>query len=142
MVGRDVTEARRAERALRESESRLRAMIDQVAVGVVQAEAATGRFLHVNARFCEMLGYSPDQLKARAWADVTHPGDVGDDRAGVARLMATGEPHRREKRYLRADGSVLWASLTVNRVALPGIRLHPGRHLRARGARLSGPAPG
>jgi PAS domain S-box-containing protein len=120
LVFRDQTEERRAQQTLRDSEARHRATVEQAAVGVALVDSQTGRFLQINAGFCAMLGYTADELMAGAWPLITHPDDVDSDRAGVARMHATGVPYRREKRYLRKDGAVLWASLTVNPVLVPG----------------------
>ncbi len=120
LVFRDQTEERRAERARRESEARYRVIFEQAAAGVAHVDAATGNFLQVNARFCEMLGYSRDEVLAGTWQRFTHPDDLEADRAGVLRMQASGEPYRCEKRYVRRDGSVVWAGVTVSPVALPG----------------------
>lgn len=61
-----------------------------------------GNYLHVNAAFCRMLGYRPDELIGRDYRSVTHPDDV--DLEGP---VEADEPL--EKRYIRADGSVIWA---------------------------------
>jgi two-component system cell cycle sensor histidine kinase/response regulator CckA len=120
VVFRDQTLERAAERDLRQRELRFRAIFEQAAVGVVEVETASGRFLRVNGRFCEMLGYTPEEVQALTWRELTHPDDVGQDLEGVRRMLQTGTPHRREKRYLRKDGSVLWARVNVNRIAMPG----------------------
>jgi two-component system, cell cycle sensor histidine kinase and response regulator CckA len=117
---KDITQPKAAERALRESESRLRAVFDQAAVGVVHADTSTSRFIAANAKFCELLGYSREEVMARTWRDLTHPEDLAADLAGLARVLGSGESHRREKRYIRKDGSVVWADVTVNRIAMPG----------------------
>jgi PAS domain S-box-containing protein len=120
LVFRDQTEERRAQQTLRDSEARYRATVEQAAVGVALVDSRTNRFLQVNAGFCAMLGYIADELMAGSWPLITHPDDVDTDRAGVARMQATGVPYRREKRYLRKDGTVLWASVTVSPVLVPG----------------------
>ena len=89
-------------------------------MGVVHADAATSRFIAANAKFCELLGYSREEVMARTWKDLTHPEDLAADLAGLARVLGSGESHRREKRYIRKDGSVVWADVTVNRIAMPG----------------------
>ncbi|HWP89288.1 MAG TPA: PAS domain S-box protein, partial [Burkholderiales bacterium] len=110
----DITDRKQAEAAVKESEERFRATFDQAAVGIVHT-SLDGYYLKVNTKFCEILGYTEDELLGRAAIDFTHP----DDQAG-------GEGHRRllwerkldkfsgEKRYVRKDGSVIWTNRTVS----------------------------
>ncbi len=103
------------------SEARYRALFEQSAAGVGLVESGTGRFLAINDRFSAMLGYAPDELVGRHWLELTHPDDVAADQAGVLRMHETGAPHRREKRYLRKDGSVVWVRVSVAPVQVPGL---------------------
>src|SRR5258708_3344756 len=75
LVFHDVTEQRRAQNALRDSEQRFKAIFDQAAVGLTQA-TLNGRWLLVNQRFCEMLGYSRDELLNHSYMEFTHPDDL------------------------------------------------------------------
>ena len=72
-----------------------------------------GRWLQVNAAFCDLLGYSPDELTSRTFMDVTHPDDL-EDSIEHSRRQLDGEVDRLriEKRYLRSDGTVVWVALT------------------------------
>lgn len=74
-----------------------------------------GRFLQVNARLCEITGYSSEQLLGLRFHDITHPDDV-DFSTQAAKDLIEGRLSqlRVEKRYIKADGSVLWASLAVS----------------------------
>jgi diguanylate cyclase (GGDEF)-like protein/PAS domain S-box-containing protein len=77
-----------------------------------------GRFQRVNTAMCQLLGREPDDLLSLSPAEITHPDDRGEDERLVADLLAgTAFMYRREKRYLRADGSVIWVAVTatVNR---------------------------
>jgi PAS domain S-box-containing protein len=114
------SEERRTDRALQESEARYRALFEQAVVGVALVETGTGAFLEANAALCRMLGYSREELLACTWRQVTHPEDLEADLVGVPLAEATDAGYRREKRYLRRDGSWFWASLTVSPVQLPG----------------------
>jgi PAS domain-containing protein len=68
----DVTARKAVEEALRESEERLRAILGQAAVGIALA-ALDGRFVDMNRRFSQILGYSVEELEALSFADITHP---------------------------------------------------------------------
>ncbi len=72
---------------------------------------------------CEMLGYSRRELLRMTWEKLTHPEDVAKDVAQFDRLLA-GKIGRYslDKRFIRKDGSVLWAQLSVNSVRRPGER--------------------
>jgi len=116
----DITERKRLEESLRESEERFRAFFELAAVGAVQAEPATGRFLQVNQRFCEIVGYSREELSSKTFLDLTHPDDREDDWQRFVRLMHGEIPeYVSEKRYLRKDGEAVWvhASVTLTRDA-------------------------
>ncbi|HWK52835.1 MAG TPA: EAL domain-containing protein [Hyphomicrobiales bacterium] len=103
-IVRDVT----GERRLEEQAS----TFDLSPVGIAHV-SQQGRFLHVNAKFCELLGYEPDELVGRQARDITHPDDAHLVDA-PAQQMRRGEiaSFKLEKRYLRKDGTVLWVSLT------------------------------
>ncbi|HEX4998168.1 MAG TPA: PAS domain S-box protein [Terriglobia bacterium] len=89
-------------------------VFDQAAVGIARTDA-TGRWLMVNAGLCELLGYTAEELLALRSVELTHPDDVAADSEMMSRLLA-GEARvcRREKRYLRKDGAVVWADLTLS----------------------------
>jgi PAS domain S-box-containing protein len=102
--------------ALRESEARFRAIFQNAAVGICRV-AADGRFLEINQRFCDIVGYACEELMTKAFSDITHREDVDNDLEAMRRLVAGEiETYRREKRYRRKDGSVVWANLSVSMV--------------------------
>ena len=104
----------RAADALLESESRFRTIFEQAAVGMAQV-SLEGPFLRVNQRFCEIMGYSRQELLRLTYREITHPDDVARDQQGVAQVLR-GELSRYavEKRYLRKDGGVVRANLTLS----------------------------
>lgn len=107
--------------ALRERDRLLRAVFDQVVVGVAQVETETGRFLRVNRRYADIVGYSPEELATLRFQDVTHPEDVGRDVELMVELRAGRIPaFTVDKRYLRKDGAVVWGSLAVSPMWEPG----------------------
>ena len=116
---RELRERVRVEETLRESEERFRATFEQAAVGIAQL-APDFRWLRVNDRLCEILGYSRDELFRLRFPDITHPDDVAADMAQAERLRR-GEIDRytMEKRYVRRDGSPVWTQLTGSVVREP-----------------------
>jgi PAS domain S-box-containing protein len=111
-IVRDISERKKAEAALKESERRFRATFENAAVGVAQA-TPDGRWLRVNRRFCEILGYTAEELLAMTLQDVTHPADFEADLAQSQRVIA-GETDSfvMEKRFARKDGSIVWTRMT------------------------------
>jgi PAS domain S-box-containing protein len=100
-------------RALAESEARFRSAFQSASVGMNLA-AFDGTFIQVNDRFAEMLGYTPEEVTALGVRGVTHPEEVASDIESAAQLRdGVIESFRREKRYIRKDGSILWADLSV-----------------------------
>ncbi|HEY6689634.1 MAG TPA: PAS domain S-box protein [Rubrobacter sp.] len=113
---RDVTERKEAERALRESEARFRAVFDRAAIGMALVNAE-GRLMESNPALQEMLGYSDELLRGMHFADLTHPEDVVADAARFEELVAGDiDRFRLEKRYVRKDGSLMWGCLTSSSV--------------------------
>ncbi len=112
-VNVDVTEARAAEAALRESESRFRLMAD-TAPSPVWMTNAEARVEFVNAALVEFYGQPADRILGDVWKAAIHP----DDRAGVEAAMAAARPQRRpfgfEARFQRADGAWRWMRISVN----------------------------
>jgi PAS domain S-box-containing protein len=110
----DVTERRAIEADLREREERFRATFDVAAVGLAHVDL-DGRWIRVNDGLCGILGYSREELLGMRFADVTHPDDIAVDLALSAQLVdGTRDSYTLEKRYLRADGSIVWAELQAS----------------------------
>ncbi len=114
MIGtaHDISERHRAEEALRESEARFRGTFENAAVGIAHKDAG-GRFLRVNEKYCEIVGYTREELIARTFHDITHPEDLATDIEQYARLMRGELPsYLLEKRYIRKDGSIVWIDMS------------------------------
>ena len=112
----DITELKRAEKALRQSEHRFKATFEQAAVGMALIEP-DGSWLRANDRLCEIVGYERDELMQKTFQEITHPDDVeADVRNARSVLDGEAESYQMEKRYLRADGSMVWANLSVSAV--------------------------
>jgi PAS domain S-box-containing protein len=113
-AARDITHRIEIEAALQTSEARFRAFFEQAAVGVTLCNQQ-GRFIEFNQRFCDILGYSVEQLKKLTFKDITHPEEVERDWRSIQELWAGKiKTFAREKRYICPNGQVKWASLTVS----------------------------
>ncbi len=115
-VVRDITARLAAEAVLRESEERFRVAFNQAAVGLAHV-APEGRWLMVNNKLCEIVGYSKKELLSMAYQDITHPEDLVADWA-LGRRMIAGEldEKTREKRYRHKNGYYIWVNLTSSMV--------------------------
>ena len=103
-----------AEIELRKSEERFRVLFESGPIGIVAADEGM-RITLANRAFCAMLGYSEDELRGMHFQNVTHPEHAAADRRAVQELLRAEAPfYRAEKRYLRKDGGVVWASTTVS----------------------------
>jgi two-component system cell cycle sensor histidine kinase/response regulator CckA len=109
-------ERKRSEEALGLSEQRFRAIFSQAEVGISQT-SPDKVWLAVNNRFCEMLGYTETELRGKTFLEVTHPEDVEESGRAVRRLLAGEIPSwHAEKRYIRKDGTIVWARVFVSLV--------------------------
>jgi PAS domain S-box-containing protein len=106
---------------VRESESRFRALFEQAAIGVAKVETATGRFVLINQRYADIVGYSREELLALDFQTITFPDDRLND-AHNMNLLVSGQVREftTEKRYRRKDGTQVWANLTVSALWNPG----------------------
>ena len=114
----DVTAQHLAEEARRVSDARLRAIFDHAAVGVSVIDDA-GVVVQTNAAFDAFLGYGAGELVGRYAPELSPPEDAEVTRAPVADLRAGRVSSVTvEKRFVRRDGEVRWATLTLSRLAL------------------------
>ena len=104
---RDISDRKRIERALHESEERFRLTIDEAPIGMALV-ALDGRFVRVNRALCEIVGYSSAELTGLTFQAITHPDDLDADLA-LADQLARGEIPRYQlgKRYIRKDGTIV-----------------------------------
>ncbi|KVN88855.1 hypothetical protein WJ68_04825 [Burkholderia ubonensis] len=113
---RDIAARNETERALRDSEKRFRATFQQAAVGIAHV-APDGRWLRVNEKLCDIVGYTREELLSLTFQDITHPDDLGADLAQVRQVLdGQIDTYTMEKRYLRKGGSEVWIALTVSLV--------------------------
>lgn len=100
--------------ARRESEARFEAAFEHAAVGIALI-AFDGRYVRVNGKLCSIVGYTHEELLAMRFQDITHPDDLDADSDQAQRMLAHEiDAYRREKRYLRKDGGIVWIKPTVS----------------------------
>jgi PAS domain S-box-containing protein len=113
---RDITERKRAEEVLRESEERFSGAFEYAPIGVALV-SPDGRWLKVNRALCDLVGYSEAELLSRTFQDITYPEDIATDLEYV-RQMVAGEirSYQMEKRYVHGRGHLVTVLLNVSLV--------------------------
>jgi PAS domain S-box-containing protein len=107
-------ERARAEAALRESEQRFRNILNTVPIGVVYSDLS-GQIRQANPKFCELLGYSAEELVQRRTQDLTDAQDHAEEMQLSVRLVRGEIPgYRVNKRYLARDGRRVWVRSVVS----------------------------
>jgi PAS domain S-box-containing protein len=111
-------ERERAEAALRASEERVRSTFAAAAAGIaISSLGGGGFFVQANRAFCDMVGYSEDELRSLDVTALTHPDDLRETLEMSMRLVSGELDHLvTEKRYLRKDGQTVWARVSVSMV--------------------------
>jgi PAS domain S-box-containing protein len=121
----DISERKRAEEektrllaSIQESEERFRATFNQAAVGIAHI-GLDGKWLLVNQRLCDIVGYTHEELKLLTFQDITHRDDLDADLEYVRQMLASEiQKYSIEKRYLHKNGSYIWINLTVSLVRI------------------------
>ncbi len=112
-VGRDITDRKRAEDALHESEARFRAAFESAATGMMLVDA-TGRPFQVNRPLAEMLGYTQDELLTRTFTELTYPEDIeGNLSLFKSALAGEIQGYQLEKRFIHKQGHLVWGFLSA-----------------------------
>ena len=112
-VQADISKRKSTEAALRESEARFRAFFETVSVGTAQMDM-DGRFVEVNDRYCEISGFSREEMLHITPDDLAHPDDRERDRVQMAAYLRGDIPaFESEKRYVRKDGEMVWVQVSA-----------------------------
>lgn len=102
-------------RELLNSEARFRALFEQAAVGVAQVDTRTGRFVRTNRRFCDIIGYTRDEMERCNFQSIAHPEDLPSEDDKTKQLLSGKiREFSLEKRYIHKDGRIVWVNLTVS----------------------------
>ena len=121
-IVRDVTERKKAEEALSQSEERYRAVVKQSADGIYLVDGDTKRILETNPALQRMLGYTAKELHGMELHQI-----VAHDRrsveANIERTLREGRRFIRERRYRRKDGSVVEVEVAASAISYGGKRV-------------------
>ncbi len=115
--GQDITENRKMERALAESEAKLQALLSSLTAGIFVLDGA-GRFISCNTRWADMLGYTVGEILLMRNTDVVHP-DAHPDAGRRLNQLVSGEvaEYQDVRKFIRKDRSVMWGLLSVTRLS-------------------------
>jgi diguanylate cyclase (GGDEF)-like protein/PAS domain S-box-containing protein len=109
----DISERRRSEEALNQANQRFRSAFDDAGIGMAIV-SLEGRWLRANRALAELTGYPQDQLVGMGFEDITHPDDLPKDFNALQEMIeGVRDRFQTEKRYIHADGHVIWISLST-----------------------------
>jgi PAS domain S-box-containing protein/putative nucleotidyltransferase with HDIG domain len=116
LYGRDITERKQAEEALRESEELFRSAFESSVAGISMV-AADGKFIEVNDKLCELLGRGRKELIQLSFSDITYEEDI-EVGSKYLKQMIAGELENVsfEKRYIKKGGNVIWVFLSISAI--------------------------
>jgi PAS domain S-box-containing protein len=106
----DITDRKKAEEALRESEDKFKYVFDHSVAG--KSITFPSGEMHVNKAFCEMTGYSPEELANTRWQEISYPDDINLTERELQTLISGEKISTRFiKRYLHKNGEIVWADV-------------------------------
>jgi PAS domain S-box-containing protein len=102
-----------SEAAIRKSEEEFRTVFEKGPLGIAISDEMS-RFIRINPMFCRMVGYSQEELLTKTFSDITHPDHLAEDISQIRRLGAAEiAEYSTEKRYIKKNGEVIWASVVA-----------------------------
>ena len=110
----DITDRKETEDALKKNEKMFRAIFEQSPMGVAIIDSKSCEFMKINTAYCQIVGYSEEEMLNSDFKKITHPDDVQSDLDNMD-LLLNGEIDlfKMDKRYLHKDGAIVWVNLTV-----------------------------
>jgi len=91
------------------------AIFDQAAVGIAQIETQTGKFIRINQKYCDIVGYQKEDMSGATFMEITHPDDLQEDLNNMEKVKnSVINEFSMEKRYFHKNGSIVWVNLTVS----------------------------
>ena len=115
-VATNITQRKQAQAKILATETKFRNTFEQAAVGIAHV-APDGKWLRVNQKLCQIIGYSKDELLQKTFQDITHPEDLDLDLDYIRQILAREiQTYSMEKRYIAKSGGYIWINLTVSLV--------------------------
>ncbi|MBC8486645.1 MAG: PAS domain S-box protein [Bacteroidetes bacterium] len=112
IIRKDVIGRRKAENNFNESEGKFKNVFENSNVG--KSLTTIDGKLRVNKEFCNIVGYSEEELSTLHWKEITHPDDIDENQRVISSLIAGEKEHARyQKRYLHKSGRIVWADLST-----------------------------
>lgn len=100
---------------LEKSERLFKTMFEQAPIGMSLTDIESGRIENINQSYADMLGYAREELLGRSWEEFTHPEDKELSRVTTRQLLnKDGGILSIDKRFIRKDGQILWANLSLS----------------------------
>ncbi len=112
-VATDLTVQKRADERLRLSEAQFRHVFENSPLGK-SLQTMDGE-VRVNKTFCDILGYTAEELQSKPWQDITHPDDLEATQQAMESLLSGAASNARfEKRYIHKSGAPVWTDVTIS----------------------------
>jgi PAS domain S-box-containing protein len=109
----DITELVKTEEALRESQEQFKAVVEHAPIGISHVDL-NGKWILLNKRLCEIVGYTKEELSKMYFQDITHPDDLATDLRLMQKIKdGVIDGYTREKRYIRKDKQIIWITITT-----------------------------
>jgi PAS domain S-box-containing protein len=113
-LNKQIDERRKIEESLRQSETTLRKYFESPLIGIAMTSPETG-WLEVNDKLCDIFGYTKIELTQMTWVELTYPEDLQADLANFNQVLAgISEAYSMDKRFIRKNGEVFYATISVN----------------------------
>ncbi len=113
IVSEDITQQKKTEELIRKGERKFRAIYEQAPTGIATLDSQSGRFTQINQKYCDIVGYSQEEIVDISFQELTHPDDLQANLDHMKQLLAgTISTFQMEKRYFRKNGKVIWVNLT------------------------------
>jgi len=113
--------ARKQARNLIRSEAKYKTIFNQAAVGIAKINFLTNEYVEVNEQYCELMGYTHEELNGTNFKYITHTDDL-QETVDKLKGLVMGEFNKvvLEKRYIHKDGKTIWARVTVSPLWIEG----------------------